>query len=256
MKFLDLTGKRFRHLTVNKQLPDYFTSGGNKVHKWSCSCDCGRDNNVICSTGDLTSGKRWRCTYCVRDDAANRLEKKNKKYNDYDLTGEYGIGYTSSGDKFLFDLDDYEKIKDYCWYKHHNYFEAKILCDDDQKKAVGLHKLIMDDLNNEYDVDHIKTEYKYDNRKLNLRKVNRSQNAYNAKLSKNNTSGVTGVKWHKRDKVWESSIRVNYKNIYLGRSHNFEEAAKLRKEAEKKYFGEYSYDKSQEIYEKATKKGD
>ena len=33
MKFLDLTGKRFNHLTVNKQLPDYFTSGGNKVHK-------------------------------------------------------------------------------------------------------------------------------------------------------------------------------------------------------------------------------
>ena len=133
----------------------------------------------------------------------------------------------------MFDLDDYEKIKDYCWYKHHNYFEAKILCDDDRGKAVGLHKLIMDDLNNEYDVDHIKTEYKYDNRKLNLRKVNRSQNTYNAKLSKNNTSGVTGVKWHKRDKVWESSIRVNYKNIYLGRSHSFEEAVKLRKEAEK-----------------------
>lgn len=33
------------------------------------------------------------------------------KTNTYDLTGEYGIGYTSSGDEFWFDLEDYDKIK-------------------------------------------------------------------------------------------------------------------------------------------------
>ena len=37
-----------------------------------------------------------------------------KKYNTYDLSGEYGIGYTSKGEEFYFDLDDYDKIKDYC----------------------------------------------------------------------------------------------------------------------------------------------
>ena len=39
----------------------------------------------------------------------------HKKYNTYDLTGEYGIGYTSKDEEFYFDLEDYDKIKDYCW---------------------------------------------------------------------------------------------------------------------------------------------
>ena len=37
-----------------------------------------------------------------------------KKYNRYDLSGEYGIGWTTNTNHvFYFDLEDYEKIKDY-----------------------------------------------------------------------------------------------------------------------------------------------
>ena len=246
-KFKDLTDKKFKQLTVIKQLPDHYTSGGNKIHKWQCKCDCGRDDNVVCSTGDLTSGKRWRCTYCVRDEAAKRMRDKNKRYNTYDLSGEYGIGYTLKGEEFWFDLEDYNLIKDYCWHKHHNYFTAKI-----DGKSVGLHKLIMDDIENKYDIDHIKTENKYDNRKLNLRRVTRQQNGRNRRLSKNNTSGVSGVCWHSRDKVWEVSIKVNYKRISLGRYTNFEDAKSARLQAEEEYYGEYSYTNSQKLYEDLT----
>lgn len=249
MKFKDLTGKKFKQLTVIKQFPDHYTSGGNKVHKWLCECDCGRDKNIVCSTNDLTSGKRWRCTYCVRDDAAKRMKNKNKKYNTYDLSGDYGIGYTiNTNEEFWFDLEDYDKIKDYCWHKHHKYFIAKI---DD--KSIGLHKVVMNDLENKYDIDHIKTENKFDNRKLNLRKTTRQQNNSNHKLFKNNTSGVSGVRWHSRDNVWESWIKVNYENIYLGRYTDFDDAVRARKQAEEKYYGEYSYSNSQRLYEKLTK---
>ena len=45
-------------------------------------------------------------------------EKYNpKKYNKYDLTGKFGIGYTSKGEEFYFDLEDYDKIKNHLWYK-------------------------------------------------------------------------------------------------------------------------------------------
>ena len=243
-KFIDLTNKCFGKLTVIKQLPDYYTSSGNKKHMWLCECDCGRDNNIICSTGDLNSGKRWRCTYCVRDDASKRMKNMNKKYNTYDLSGKYGVGYTADGEIFWFDLEDYNLIKDYCWYKHHNYFVAKI-----NGKEVGLHKLIMNDLENQYDIDHIKTENKFDNRKLNLRKTTRHQNSCNQKLAINNTSGVTGVRWHTRDKIWEAWIKANYINEYLGRYSNFEDAVKARKKAEEKHYGKYSYDNSQKLYE-------
>lgn len=256
-KFIDLTGRKFKQLTVIRQLPDHYTSGGNKVHKWLCECECGRDDNVVCSTGDLTSGRRWRCTYCVRDDAANRMKERNKKYNPVDLySRDYGVGWTlNTNEEFWFDKEDYDKIKDFCIYKHHDYFMAKINNEDGKKKAVGLHKLIMDDIENEYDIDHIKTEYKHDNRKLNLRRTTRQQNNSNSKLKSNNTSGVAGVHWHSRDKVWEAWIRFNYKNIYLGRYLKFDDAVKARKAAEEEYFGEFSYDNSQKLYEELTNGG-
>lgn len=36
--------------------------------------------------------------------------------------------------------------------------------------------------------------------------------------------------------------------MYLGRFENFDDAVNARKEAENKYFGEYSYDNSQKLY--------
>ena len=37
--------------------------------------------------------------------------------NKYDLSGEYGIGWTHNTEhEFYFDLEDYDIIKYYCWY--------------------------------------------------------------------------------------------------------------------------------------------
>ena len=177
------------------------------------------------------------------------MKKLRYKRNTYDLSGDYGIGYTSDGKEFWFDLDDYEKIKDYCWFIHHSRYVA---CKDKNHKWMLLHKLIMNDLDNNYDIDHIKTENKFDNRKCNLRIATRSQNNRNRKLSKNNTSGVTGVHWHSRDKVWEADIGDGNSKKYIGRFCEFHDAVKARKNAEEKIYKEYSYSNSQKKYEEVT----
>ena len=64
------------------------------------------------------------------------------------------------------------------------------------------------------------------------------------KLCSDNTSGVTGVSWDKSKNNWIAHIQSNNKSIYIGRYSDFDEAVKMRKEAEKIYFGEYSYDES------------
>ena len=107
----------------------------------------------------------------------------------------------------------------------------------------------MNDLENKHDIDHIKTERKFDNRKSNLRIATRSQNNTNKGIMKCNTSGATGVRWHSRDCRWEAWVNVDKKHKYLGRFDNFEDAVKARKDAEKIYYGDFSYDKSQEIIE-------
>ena len=55
-----------------------------------------------------------------REKKINRCKELFSKTNKYDLSGEYGIGYDSNGQKFYFDLEDYDKIKNYCWYEDCN----------------------------------------------------------------------------------------------------------------------------------------
>ena len=85
------------------------------------------------------------------------------------------------------------------------------------------------------DVDHI-NHVRNDNRIENLRLVTNKQNKRNYTRLRNNTSGVTGVCWHKSYEKWQVSIHDNHgKRVYLGRFSNFDEAVKVRREAEKLY---------------------
>lgn len=157
----------------------------------------------------------------------------HKKYNTYDLSGEYGIGYTSKGEQFYFDLEDYDLIKNYTWYVHHGYLEAR-----DKDHFLRIHKVIMN-VTEKKDVDHINHNC-LDNRKTNLRVCDHMDNTKNRLLNQNSTTKHKGVHWHKRDCVYQAQITVNKKKIYLGRFSNINDAIAVRNEAEKKYFGEYA----------------
>ena len=67
----------------------------------------------------------------------------------------------------------------------------------------------------------------------------------NKHIQTNNTSGITGVYWDESVELWKATIKINGKRKYLGSSKNKEVCEKLRKQAEEKYFGEYSFDNSQ-----------
>ena len=147
---------------------------------WHCRCDCGKELDV--HSGALLNGSSKSCGCYSRDMASKNMSVKNKKYNTYDLSGDYGVGWTTNTNReFYFDLEDYDKIKDYAWAEHHTSY---ICTHDKQHKWMLLHKLIMNDLENNYDVDHIKTEHKFDNRKSNLRIATRSENNRNKIMQK------------------------------------------------------------------------
>lgn len=231
-KFVDLTGQKFGYLTVIKRAEDYVSPKGYHDTQWLCKCDCG--NEVIVRRSDLTSKKTLSCG-CYGKEVRYNLKKK---YNTYNLTGEYGIGYTSKGEEFYFDLEDYDLIKDYCWHINKQGYVVS---------TVNLfHRIVMGSPEISYRIDHKYGETtRNDNRKYNLRIVTASQNAMNKSLNSNNKSGVTGVIWHKKRNKWRAYIRINDKQIELGVFDKFGDAVKARKEAEEKYFGEFSYDNSQ-----------
>lgn len=243
-KLVDLTSSKFGNLTVLKRVEDRIFPSGQKQTQWLCECSCKEHNQIIVLGRNLTSGNTKSCG-CLQKEIAS---KTNKEYNKYDLTSQnYGIGYTSKGEEFYFDLEDYDKIKDYCWHITPKGYVAT-RDKNANGRRINLHRLVMGLPNKNFDVDHKHgKKSRNDNRKSNLRVVTRSQNNMNSALSKNNTSSVTGVYWHKKINKWVASITIDYQSIHLGLFDSFEDAQKARKEAERKYFGEFSYDNSQGI---------
>jgi hypothetical protein len=227
--FKDLTNMKFGRLKVIER--DYSVKNTISECCWLCKCNCGSEKIISVRGSDLKRGKTSSCG-CYRDEI-----RQKGKINTYDLSGEYGIGYTLKGEPFYFDIEDYDKIKNYCWYMSN---EGYIVNSGKGKnpKFTRMHTFIMNTPKGMI-TDHIFGN-KNDNRKSKLRIVNTTQNTINRKISKHNKTGIPGVCWHKYSNRWYASITVNKKQIYLGRFIEFDEAIKVRKEAEQKYFGEYA----------------
>lgn len=248
--FKDLTNKNFGRWTVQYRAKDRFTKGGYRRTFWHCECGCENKTERDVAANLLLSGASQSCGCLQKENVSKASLKRHfKNRTKYDLTGNYGIGYTYDKNYFYFDKEDYEKIKNYNWFKNdQNYFLARI--SDENKKCgsrcIRLHRIIMDvEEDDKIEIDHIHgKDSRYDNRKGNLRYATHSQNNQNKDITKRNTSGVTGVDYLKSIGKWRARISKNKITYNLGYFDNFEEATKARKDAEDKYHKEWSYKKS------------
>ena len=232
---VDLTNQRFGRLVALKKVPPPNNVKNKTKSYWLCDCDCG--NQKIIAQTHLIQGNTESCGRLQKERTTD-FNSTKKKYNQYDLQSKpYGIGYTSNGEKFIFDKEDYEKIKDYCWHFNSGGY---LVTEDKNGKKLYFHKVVLEE--NECDGDHINGEL-YDNRKSSLRKTTHQQNMMNQKLHKNNTSGVSGVSYNEKSNKWVARIGYKMKRIYLGSFINYEDAVNARLEAENEYFGEYSRNK-------------
>ena len=238
--FIDLTGKYFGDLEVicldeerNQKEKIRQKNGEIKNAKiyWKCKCHYDDCNSITSIEGhELRNGRRTKCT----------LHKYNAHRNVYDIESYgYGIGWTSNTNKpFYFDLEDYDKIKNFYWRESNGYIEChrKI---DGKAKSISLHRLVMDCIDSNLVVDHISGE-RNDNRKKNLRIATYTRNSQNRrKTASNNTTGFTGVKNGYKGS-YRAYITVNGEIIDLGTYDSFEDAVRKRIKAELEYFGEFS----------------
>lgn len=80
-------------------------------------------------------------------------------------------------------------------------------------------------------LDHIDGD-RLNNRIQNLREVSNAENCRNQRMAISNTSGITGVTWHKVTGKWAATIRSNYRQIHIGLFKRFEDAVAARRQAE------------------------
>ena len=83
-------------------------------------------------------------------------------------------------------------------------------------------------------IDH-KDGIRHNNKWLNLKPANFDINAKNKALYKSSTSGITGVRYRKKDKIWVANIGLNKKRMHLGSFKNKQDAINARLAANKKY---------------------
>lgn len=163
------------------------------------------------------------------------MSKRNEKgqfikcINIYEIIDGIVYCYTEDG-KLLFFTDD-TRVIEHSWGR-----AAKGYCSSTiNGQTIFAHRFISNPKDDEI-VDHINRNKK-DNRTSNLRNTNKSVNAFNCNLRKNNTSGKTGVYFRKDTRRWTAEIKKDYKKISLGCFETYEEAARAREKAERKYYG-------------------
>jgi HNH endonuclease len=78
------------------------------------------------------------------------------------------------------------------------------------------------------------------NRWTNLREATSGDNKANTMLRSDNTSGLKGVHWNRRDCNWRAQICANGRRIFLGYFDTPKRAHEVYLAAAKKHFGEFA----------------
>lgn len=156
-----------------------------------------------------------------------------KRGNEYDVSGSSVRMVTRKGCYFWIDRYDLEKILLYTWCKdYRGYFVANV-----DGRTIPIHQYLLN-VPKGMCVDHIDGD-RSNNRRSNLRICDAKGNARNIRVQKNSSTGYTGISKTPSGR-YRARITVDRKEIRLGHYSNLEDAVKVRKEAEKKYFGEFA----------------
>lgn len=200
-------GDSFERLTVITQ--------PYKIEKrWyvDCKCACGNIKNKI-RLESLSIGRTKSCG-CLMTENGKKQGLRRRRFNHYEFHVEFGIGYTNNTNQygenfFLFDLEDFIKIKDYCWCFDK---DGYVFTMSNGNKNIKMHRLVMncpDDL----EVDHMYYENgkssKNDNRKENLRICTHKENCGN-RIDKN--TGIINTR--KGYEVYKNSILIGICDSY------------------------------------------
>jgi len=140
------------------------------------------------------------------------------------------------------DYDEQNQFKWHAWWSESTksyYAKRNIQLPDGRRTTVSMSREIMKTPKG-MKCDHISHDT-LDNQRENLRNCTNSQNMMNRKgVNSNNKTGVLGVSPHRKSFIVWITDPATSESVYLGVYPTIDEAKKVRKEAELKYFGEFA----------------
>lgn len=217
--YKDLTGRIFGRLEVKAFKEWYTFSSGQRRSIWECVCSCGKISHVM--GGNLTSGHTTSCGCLSNESRVTR--------------------HISHGMSKTPEYCSYISMINRCFDSKTNYGGRGITVCDRWLELEGAGFLnFIEDMGERPDgttLDRIDVNGNYE--PSNCRWATNGVQTFNQRVRKDNKSGVAGVIWNKTLKKWMSYIQKDKQRFVLGYFDNYEEAVKIRMEAEIKLYGEY-----------------
>ena len=169
----DLVGERYGRLVVLEEAERYILPSGKKVRQWICICDCGNQTKVF--QAGLKGGTSKSCG-CLRDE----ISKKRNSTHSMNQERPYSI---------------WQAMKTRCSNKNaenYQYYGGKGISFDPKWSTFdGFWEDMKEGYEDHLTLDRIDSNDNYC--KENCRWVSPAKQSRNRKMSKNNTSGATGV---------------------------------------------------------------
>lgn len=209
-KFIDLTGKIFNRLLVIRRAEN---KGPNV--SWLCICQCFNEIEIL---GCHLKSNHTKSCGCLFNEIKTTFNKTHGKSNS--KTHQCWKAMK----RRCFNINE----------PNYNYYGGRgiTVCNEWRDSFENFLK-DMGECPKGMSLDRIDVNGNYC--KSNCRWVTANTQAYNQRRKSSNTSGRTGVYWHKRG-YWSACIGVKGKLIHLGDFKSFEEAKLARENAEIIYY--------------------
>lgn len=215
-KKIDLTGKRFGRLVVVRETDE--RCGSSVI--WQCACDCGHASKVPSTS--LITGNTKSCG-CLQKEQVTNLNKS-------DISGQIYGRLTAIHPTERRDASGSIVWKCECSCGNMSHVSVGALKNGSTQSCGCLSLEVKRELGKE---SILKV---HDFNKKNELVEGTLLNSLNKKVGKNSKSGIKGVHWNNKRRVWVAVIIFKRKSIFLGHYSNVDDAIKARKEAEEKYF--------------------
>lgn len=212
-----LKGQKFGRLTVVEFTRWNRISDDQQVSMWNCLCDCG--NSIEMRRSYLHATEVPSCG-CHKSEVLSALQTK------------HGMNGTPTH-------RSWSKMKERCYlesYKEKDYYQARGI--EVCERWLESFENFFEDMGERPEgtsLDRIDPDKGYD--PDNCRWSDLTIQSYNRRMNTNNTSGRTGV-FQLRNGNWQAIISYYKDRIVLAYDVSYEEACRVREDAEIKYYGQ------------------